>query len=94
MPSLRVPKILVPNSLSNQILSYSVGSNSLFLKSLKPYKSDASDQCSLSRIWGGIHPPVDDIPGKMIGEKIGGDAFNYALPYFFKITCRSNFSAS
>ena len=24
---------------------------------------DAADQCSLSRIWGGIHPPADDIPG-------------------------------
>ena len=45
---------------------------------------DASDQCSLSRIWGGIHPPVDDIPGRLIGEKIGVDAFNFALPYFSK----------
>lgn len=43
---------------------------------------DASDQCSLSRIWGGIHPPADDIPGRKIGEKIGIDAFNYAAPYF------------
>lgn len=32
---------------------------------------DASDQCSLSRIWGGIHPPVDDIPGRKIGTIIG-----------------------
>ena len=31
---------------------------------------DASNQCSLSRIWGGIHPPVDDIPGRFIGDKI------------------------
>src|SRR5690606_36711921 len=23
---------------------------------------DASDQGSLSRIWGGIHPPADDVP--------------------------------
>ena len=30
---------------------------------------DASDQTSLSRIWGGIHPPVDDIPGRIIGLK-------------------------
>src|SRR5262249_17671158 len=28
---------------------------------------DAADQCSLSRIWGGIHPPMDDIPGRLIG---------------------------
>jgi len=32
---------------------------------------DASDQCSLSRIWGGIHPAIDDIPGRLIGKEIG-----------------------
>lgn len=39
---------------------------------------DASDQCSLSRIWGGIHPPVDDIPGRLIGKDIGQQAFSFA----------------
>jgi hypothetical protein len=43
---------------------------------------DASDQCSLSRIWGGIHPPADDIPGRLIGEKIGVDAFILAERHF------------
>ena len=43
---------------------------------------DASDQTSLSRIWGGIHPPVDDIPGRIVGEKVGIDAYNFAVPYF------------
>jgi hypothetical protein len=43
---------------------------------------DASDQCSLSRIWGGIHPPVDDIPGRLIGRKIGVNAFKYAERFF------------
>ena len=43
---------------------------------------DASDQTSLSRIWGGIHPPIDDIPGRIIGEKIGIEAFNLGLEYF------------
>lgn len=43
---------------------------------------DASDQCSLSRIWGGIHPPADDIPGRIIGEKIGQKAFNHGAAYF------------
>ena len=43
---------------------------------------DASDQCSLSRIWGGIHPPADDIPGRLIGEIIGKEAFNYGADYF------------
>lgn len=43
---------------------------------------DASDQTSLSRIWGGIHPPIDDIRGRVIGEKIGVDAFNLSVEYF------------
>lgn len=43
---------------------------------------DASDQTSLSRIWGGIHPPADDIPGRIIGEKIGIAAFEKAKSYF------------
>ena len=43
---------------------------------------DASDQCSLSRIWGGIHPPADDIPGRLIGEQIGNNAFDAAVSYF------------
>ncbi|MFC1748722.1 vanadium-dependent haloperoxidase [Pseudomonadota bacterium] len=43
---------------------------------------DASDQCSLSRIWGGIHPPADDIPGRLIGKKIGMEAFVKADSYF------------
>ncbi|MDH3648620.1 MAG: T9SS type A sorting domain-containing protein [Saprospiraceae bacterium] len=43
---------------------------------------DASDQTSLSRIWGGIHPPADDVPGRIIGEQIGVDAFDYAVQYF------------
>ncbi len=44
--------------------------------------TDASDQCSLSRIWGGIHPPTDDIRGRVIGHKIGIETFNLALDYF------------
>ncbi|MEE2662544.1 MAG: vanadium-dependent haloperoxidase [Myxococcota bacterium] len=44
--------------------------------------NDASDQTSLSRIWGGIHPPADDIPGRYIGQQVGEDAFFRALTYF------------
>ena len=43
---------------------------------------DASDQSSLSRIWGGIHPPVDDVPGRLMGEKVGKAAFEFGLRYF------------
>lgn len=43
---------------------------------------DASDQTSLSRIWGGIHPPIDDIRGRKIGIEIGVGAFEQAERYF------------
>lgn len=43
---------------------------------------DASDQCSLSRIWGGIHPPADDIPGRLMGIEVAKDAFELADGYF------------
>lgn len=43
---------------------------------------DASDQTSLSRIWGGIHPPADDIPGRLIGHEVGIDAFQFAEQFF------------
>lgn len=33
--------------------------------------TDAADQTSLSRIWGGIHPPADDLLGRKMGEIIG-----------------------
>jgi hypothetical protein len=44
--------------------------------------TDASDQCSLSRIWGGIHPPADDVPGRLIGMELGPSVFLHALDYF------------
>ena len=43
---------------------------------------DASDQCSLSRIWGGIHPPADDLPGRVMGELLAPDAWAKALELF------------
>lgn len=43
---------------------------------------DAADSCSLSRIWGGIHPPFDDIPGRLLGAKVGQQAIAYARSFF------------
>lgn len=44
---------------------------------------DASDQTSLSRIWGGIHPPFDDIPGRIIGARCGTDSYYHAKELFY-----------
>ena len=43
---------------------------------------DASDECSLSRIYGGIHPYFDDVPGRLMGIEIGLDAFDRAATFY------------
>jgi hypothetical protein len=43
---------------------------------------DASDQASISRIYGGIHPPADDFPGRRIGNLVGPEAFARAMQLF------------
>jgi hypothetical protein len=39
---------------------------------------DAADQCSLSRIWGGIHPGFDDLPGRRAGIVVASRAVEMA----------------
>jgi hypothetical protein len=43
---------------------------------------DASDQTSLSRIWGGIHPPADDLPGRIMGYEVAFDAWQRATQFY------------
>ena len=50
---------------------------------------DASDQTSLSRIWGGIHPTADDLPGRIMGDRIAKDVFARAKSYFGREWLRS-----
>ena len=67
--------------ISTDFLFFEQGPSQPFTLQWATYR-DASDQTSLSRIWGGIHPPIDDIPGRIIGEKIGLEAFELAQSYF------------
>lgn len=48
---------------------------------------DAADESAASRIWGGIHPPADDIPGRIMGGVVGEKAFARALQYFQAQAC-------
>ncbi len=65
----------------NQFLVFEQGPSTDVLLEWATYR-DASDQCSLSRIWGGIHPPADDIPGRKIGMEIAPEVFTFAESYF------------
>ncbi len=67
----------------NEFLVFEEGPSEDVILQWATYR-DASDQCSLSRIWGGIHPPQDDMPGRIIGEEIGKEAFAHSLQYFNK----------
>ena len=71
------------NVYKNDFLKFEVGPSVDFQLQWATYR-DASDLTSLSRIWGGIHPPIDDIPGRIIGKKIGIDAFEFGENYFEK----------
>lgn len=62
---------------ANEFLEFEVGPSDYVELQWATYR-DASDQCSLSRIWGGIHPPIDDIPGRVLGITIGGQAAELA----------------
>lgn len=65
----------------NEFLVFEEGPSQDIVLQWATYR-DASDQTSLSRIWGGIHPPADDIPGRQIGIEVGNDAFDLAEKYF------------
>jgi hypothetical protein len=69
------------NVTKNEFLVFEEGPSVDMVLQWATYR-DASDQCSLSRIWGGIHPPADDLPGRLIGEKIGKSAYAFAKEYF------------
>jgi hypothetical protein len=43
---------------------------------------DAADEAGISRTYGGIHPPMDDVAGRTRGHIIGPLAYQKALKYF------------
>ncbi|MGA0172830.1 MAG: vanadium-dependent haloperoxidase [Phycisphaerales bacterium] len=43
---------------------------------------DAADESGISRIYGGIHPRWDDLPGRLLGAELGPRAFEHAVTYF------------
>lgn len=57
------------NAPANSFLKFERGPSQPVQLQWATYR-DASDQTSLSRIWGGIHPPIDDISGRIVGEKL------------------------
>ncbi len=76
----------------NEFLVFEDGPSQDFTLQWATYR-DASDQTSLSRIWGGIHPPADDIPGRKIGIEVANDVFAKAESLFFRDVDQDGFWA-
>ena len=43
---------------------------------------DAADQAGISRIWGGIHPPIDNLAGRRAGSQCGKGVWALARTYW------------
>ena len=43
---------------------------------------DAADEAGISRIWGGIHPPIDNLTGRRMASQVGKDVWALSKQYF------------
>ena len=43
---------------------------------------DAADEAGISRIWGGIHPPIDNLVGRRVGAQVGKSVWALARRYW------------
>jgi hypothetical protein len=66
---------------ANTFLQYEQGPSVAFNLQWATYY-DLADSAGMSRLWAGVHPPVDDIVGRRLGRVIGTRGFEKALSYF------------
>jgi len=64
-----------------EYLNFDMGPSVAFELQWATYR-DAADQSGLSRIWGGIHPPVDDIRGRNIGDRVALQCLAFGAALF------------
>lgn len=67
--------------LKNEFLLFEEGPSEDITLQWATYRDAAAETC-LSRIWGGIHPPHDDMMGRIMGEKVGRKVFQKTQMYF------------
>jgi hypothetical protein len=73
--------------IQNQFLVFEDGPSQTFQFQWATYY-DAADHSGQSRIYGGIHPDIDDFPGRVLGSQVGVRAFGKALDLFAPLpTC-------
>ncbi len=69
------------NAIQNQYLVFEDGPSQTVQLQWATFQ-DAAAQSAYSRIWGGIHPPMDDAPARRIGRAIAPKAFARATELF------------
>jgi hypothetical protein len=75
----------------NEFLVFEEGPSESFKLQWATYK-DAAAQSGISRIFGGIHPPFDDIPGRKLGVTLGQNTINKAELYIMPDRDNDGFS--
>ena len=68
-------------ALVNDYLVFEVGPTETVVLQWATYY-DAADDAGISRLYGGIHPRADDLPGRIIGAQVGAAAYEKAVVYF------------
>ena len=66
---------------SNYVLGFENGPSQPITLQWATYY-DAADQAGISRIWGGIHPPIDNLAGRRAGAQCGKGVWALAQKYF------------
>lgn len=67
--------------VANEYLKFENGPSVDVVLSWAKYK-DAADEAGISRLYGGIHPYIDDFPARILGDKIGKEGWQTAQQYF------------
>lgn len=68
-------------TFDTDFLDFEIGPTEEFTLQWASY-FDAADEAGISRLWGGIHVPVDDFAGRIMGSSIGQEAFALAMQRF------------
>jgi hypothetical protein len=66
---------------SNYVLQFEKGPSQPVTLQWATYY-DAADEAGISRIWGGIHPPIDNLTGRQVAAQVGKDVWALAKQYF------------
>ena len=68
-------------TFTNYVLAFENGPSAPITLQWATYY-DAADQAGISRIWGGIHPPIDNLEGRRAGAQCGQGVWALAQKYF------------